>query len=508
MQQSYTKNYLKIYLWQILSIVLGFASMFVVVPFLSSDQATYGIYTVCISITIFLSYADLGFLGAGQKYAAEAYARGEVRREAALIGFSHFVLLCVVLLMSAVFLYLSFHPERLINGLDNANQSGIARKLLFILSVSAPMIVMQRMLQMVFGIRLREYNLQKVNIAGNILKILSVFYFFGGGNYDVVGYYLFLQIITAGTIVAGIWLARRVCGYDFRLLVRCFRFSKEIFRQTKSLAFASLFATLSWVLYYEFDAIAIGKILGSNAVAIYAIGLTMLSFLRSLLGVCFSPFSARFNHFIGVGQTEELKHFYCHIMVIMFPVVVLPLTAVAVMAKGIVISWVGAEYEQSIAVVRWLVLCNVLGFVSYPAGILLLAREKIRMMNIINALLPVLFWGGVILTVGTLGVTSFAMFKFIAFVCAGLAYVYFSARFLDWSMRMFLRRIVLPYLPALAVMIAALLPLREVCIDGKNKLNLLMNMFLTGGGIAVGIAAAGATCGYFRHYVCSLVRKI
>lgn len=508
MQHSYTKNYLKIYFWQALSIVLGFVSMFIVVPFLSSDQATYGIYTVCMSVTIFLSYADLGFLGAGQKYAAEAYARGEDRREAELIGFAHFVLLCVVLAMSLVFLYLSFHPEQLISGLDSEKQVTIAHRLLLILAIFSPTIVMQRMLQMIFGIRLREYNFQKINIGGNILKILSVFYFFGGENYDIVGYYLFLQLITVGTILGGIWSAKRTCGYDFRLLIRCFKFSKDIFRQTKSLAFASLFATLSWVLYYEFDAIAIGKILGSTAVAIYAIGLTVLSFFRSLLGVCFSPFSARFNHFIGMGQTADLKHFYGHILTIMFPVVIFPLTAVAIMAKGIVISWVGPAYEPSIPCFQWLVLCNVLGFVSYPAGMLLLAREKIGMMNIINTFLPVVFWVGVILTVGMLGVMSFALFKFIAFFLTGILYIYFSIQFLNWSFWIFVRQVVLPYLPALAVMIAVLLLLQGVCIDGKNKLNLLINLLIAGGGIVIGMTTAGATCGYFRQYIYSLVRKI
>ena len=97
MQNSYSKNYLKIYFFQILSIVLGFTSLFVVVPFLSEDKTTFGIYSVCISITIFFSYADLGFLGAGMKYAAERFSKNEREEEIKIVGFTHFVLLVFLL---------------------------------------------------------------------------------------------------------------------------------------------------------------------------------------------------------------------------------------------------------------------------------------------------------------------------------------------------------------------------------------------------------------------------
>ena len=92
MQKSYTKNYLKIYFWQILSILLNLFSIFIVIPRLSSQPLIYGIYSICASAVIFLSYADLGFMNAGYKYASECYARGEKKEEIKVIGFVSFVL--------------------------------------------------------------------------------------------------------------------------------------------------------------------------------------------------------------------------------------------------------------------------------------------------------------------------------------------------------------------------------------------------------------------------------
>lgn len=78
---TYRRNYLLIYFWQSLSILLGFLSLFVVVPYLSSDKILFGIYSVCTSLTIFFSYADLGFVSAGVKYAAEYFIQGNKEKE-------------------------------------------------------------------------------------------------------------------------------------------------------------------------------------------------------------------------------------------------------------------------------------------------------------------------------------------------------------------------------------------------------------------------------------------
>ena len=42
---------------------------------------------------------------------------------------------------------------------------------------------LQRMVQTIFAIRLKDYVVQGINIIGNILKIASVFYFFNFQHY-------------------------------------------------------------------------------------------------------------------------------------------------------------------------------------------------------------------------------------------------------------------------------------------------------------------------------------
>ena len=237
MQKSYTKNYINIYIYQFLSIILGFISLFVVIPFLSSDKSTYGVYTVCISISIFLSYADLGFLSAGMKFAAESFSRNELEDEIKIIGFTHLILLIFVGLISILFFYLSFHPDLLIHDIVVNKQYLIAKKLLLILALFSPTIVLQRMVQTIFAIRLKDYVVQRINIIGNILKIASVFYFFNFQHYNIVGYFLFIQIVNLACIIFSMYNANKLFNYDFLVVLKNFKYNKKLKNRSSEFLF-------------------------------------------------------------------------------------------------------------------------------------------------------------------------------------------------------------------------------------------------------------------------------
>lgn len=170
LQKSYTRNYLNIYLFQTLSIVLGFVSLFVVIPYLSGNKEIYGIYSICISVTVFFSYADLGFLSAGTKYAAECYTRNEEQNELKYLGFSHFILFICMLLFSVLFILVGFNPEWLVKGLDSMEKYKTAQRLFFILAVFAPTTVLQRLPQMILSIRVKQHLYQQIQDCGKSYK--------------------------------------------------------------------------------------------------------------------------------------------------------------------------------------------------------------------------------------------------------------------------------------------------------------------------------------------------
>ncbi len=166
------KQFLKIYLWQFISILFNFAAIFIVTPFLSSNQVIYGIYTLVTAAYMFLSYADFGFLGAGMKFASEYYAQKNLKQEIKIIGFTGFIFLMFVLIYALGVTFLAFRPEILVKNLENIEERSIASNLLFILAIFCPVIVMQRIVQIIYAVRLRDYVFQRISIIANAIKIV------------------------------------------------------------------------------------------------------------------------------------------------------------------------------------------------------------------------------------------------------------------------------------------------------------------------------------------------
>lgn len=454
--------------------------MFIVVPFLTSVQNIYGIYAVCISITIFLSYADMGFIGAGQKYAAECFAKGDRENEIKIIGFSNFILLLFLLLFLIVFLYLSFNPELLINNLASGIEKEVASNLLLILALFTPVTLLQRLTQMIFGIRLEDYIIQRVNIFASLLRIASVFFFMSDGEYNIVGYFLFSQIVNLTTAIIILIIAKTRYRYDFRLLISSISYNKSIYSKTKGLAFTSLYLTVTWILYYELDSVVISKTLGAEKVAIYAIGLTIMSFFRTIYAVIFAPFGARFNHFVGLNDEVGLRLMYKNVSILFAPVVIIPILTICLMAKPLIISWVGVEYMPSVDLSRFLILCFLFGFITYPASLLLMAKEKTKELNLVATLIPFIYWIGIMATFQNLGIKAFAIFKFIAFCISAIAYLIILKRYLKIQLDDVIEEYVRPnILPVIFLCVASFFAVRYLPV-GKSKIHLLSAALTSG----------------------------
>lgn len=476
-------QFIKIYFWQFISILFNFAAIFIVTPFLSSNQAIYGIYTLVIAAYIFMAYADFGFLGAGMKFASESYARQDLKQEIRIIGFTGFIFLAFVVFYALGIFFLSFNPEILVKSLDSNFEKSIARNLLFILALFCPVFVMQRIIQIIFAVRLRDYIFQRIFIISNAIKIIFAVVFFSNDNYPIVEYFLFSQMCTLTAVILGLYIIKKKFGYDYNLFFRSFKFSKEIFEKTKKLAFVSIFLTFCWVLFYELDPFVISHLLGVKYLAIFAIGFSLMEYFRSVFGIVFGPFTAKFNHYIGLEDLEGLHVFFNKVLVLALPLTVFPVLAVFYTMEYFILIWVGDQYIASIPIAQVLVLSFVLSFLTSPSGILIMAYERAKLLYLTSAILPTIYWLGVLVSFKYIGLQAFANFKLLAFLIVGIVYLKIIVKILGEKFWVYLWKLISPALiPILFIFTVTSFTKSFLPIE-KNLINLLI--YLTYNGLII-----------------------
>jgi O-antigen/teichoic acid export membrane protein len=416
----YLKNYFKIYYWKILSIFSGFLSLVLVVPNISDNSVLYGIYMFVMSISLYLSYADIGFLSAGQKYSAEYFAINDIKNEKGVMGFVFMLMLITFLPFIVLMLVFSLDPYIAFKELE-ASGAEVASKLFLIMGLLFPLqILLQRVMNMILAIRLLDYISTRFEIVTNIIKILSIFYFFGNEKYMLIEYFLFCTLITIFCyMLVGVTIKYKI-NYNFLELFKSFSLNKKYFYKTKDLALSSFIATLSFIIFYEIDLILIGKFVGARELAIYAIAFTFLNFLRSLWVIIYTPVTSRINHFVGLKQLNKLYDTIEILVKFTMPLYFFGVFILFINAEKLLLLWVGEYYLSANILLQFLLISVFFNYLIQPATQYFYACTKYKYIFINALALPFVFFSSIYFLYDSYGVLSFAIGKLLAIMCSFL----------------------------------------------------------------------------------------
>lgn len=449
---GYKGKYIRTYFWSGLSMVLNFFSMFIVAPMTTSMPEAYGVYSLCISFNIFLRYADLGFITAGRKYAAEAFSVNNNEKERKYVGTSISIYGGMSLLLFFFALFFAAYPEYIIKDIEESEYFDIAHQLLFILALTFPLSIIQKYSSLVYSVRIEEYRIQSFQIIGSIIKIASVPLYFFNKRYDIVGYYLFCEVINLLINMFVLWYSKNI-GYGLKNFVNSLKFDKEIFNEIKPLALSGFASVIGWITYFELDIVGVSVLLGANAVAIYAVGKQIQTFVRSIVSIVFSPYPVRINYFIGQKDFGGLKCFFYHLSEL-FSIIIIPIIVIVLYAKPFVIAWVGLDYEESALIMQLLVLTFIVHHVTSQGSQVIYGLNKVKDVLKIAFIQPIFFWVGVFATYRLWGVESFAIFKLAACLVTEIYYFYLVRKYLEYDKKVFYWGLVVK--PLVVIMTACL----------------------------------------------------
>lgn len=301
----------------------------------------------------------------------------------------------------------------------------------------------------------------------------------------------------------------RALLYKSAKLFAAIRFDRQIFNRVKTLSGTSLVMVITMILYYELDQIVIANFIGIEMVAIYAIALSVMSFVRTFMSLLYSPYSSRYNHYHGSGDINGLQRFVKKIIVELSPMVCCSIIILSCLAIPFVESWVGDAYMLSALLISIMVISFIPNFISTPISAYFIAKEenlRLIKLNVVNVLI---YWVGIIATIHWTGIYSFAIFKSIAPILVVIGYWIMAKNDFNESGRTFisfiglLKTLLFPTIVALGLCKIA----GNFMIYEHSKSALFNNLLIMGCCLALSLFAALLANKQMRNTVFSLIKR-
>lgn len=442
-------NATKIYFWNYSSFVIKFISYFITTPYLAKSKELFGIYSICISIMLFFNYIDLGFLSSSEKFATESYIKNDIDNEIKMIGFGFFILCIFSILLMIAFLIFSINPNYLFRDLQEPK---IASELFLILFLFTPVILFEKIINIIYNIRLKSFVPKKILLFTSLISIVPLNFFFNTNNYYIVEYFLFTQILNLLAIFYNIYYAKVNFKYNFLSLFKNIKFDSTTYRITSKLAYSGLFGTIMWIIYYELDRVVIAKYFGQNSVAIFTVSLTFLTLFRTIFGILFTPFSTISNYYIGLNDDKGFNDFLKNLLILTAPLTILPCIIVSLLSKQILINWLTEDYIESVELTMFFSSVFIFSFITYTSNFYLIAKEKLQESILISFIIPIIYWLGIYLFYNKFGLLSFPYFKLISTFLNTIFYMHILAKYIKIDYVFYFKSILLPMSPSFLIL--------------------------------------------------------
>ena len=434
-----TKKYLNTYITQFFSILLNLVSVLIVMPRLSAFHEHLGIYALANSLLSYMAYGDFGFLGAGIKYATESHARQDTR-ELDFVGFVTAVLFLALglFLVCTVGFVIFYNVVKLKNVSSELAQ--FFNYVMMVLIIFSPVYVLRRIVQVFYSIRFEDYYLRIFFGLGSILKIISSFILVKQDPAGVGHYFLFGNIVDLFIVILCFFFAFKRYDISFVVFFKKVKISKKIYEEVKHLAFASLFSTFSWMIFFELDSLFLATFGNFSQIGLMAACLMLVGYLRTIMGIFFSPFSVRFNYFTGLRDYKGLSEVCVELVNFSFPFSLFFVFSIALLTKPLLLSWLGPTYLLAVTCTVLYILSFAFSFAQYPGGMMLVSLERNKEMVISSFIVAVVYWLGVAIFFKSLGIVAIGLFKLICFVLMFIFYMYKIIVFTKISFKDFLIR--------------------------------------------------------------------
>ena len=449
--------------------------------------SAYGLWMLTASMTTYFSVLDLGFGGSIVKFVAHYRAKRDTGglNEIASTLFGIFAVTgCVAY---AVFVLLALNVRHVVN--ITPDQEPTARALMLIIGVY----VSAGFPFSIFGGIINGFQRYDVNnvvgIASSlVVAAVNVVMLWKGATL------VQLVFVTTSLRIMTYFVYRMNAYYVFPALsIRPSLFRWARVRELTS--FSVYVSIIDWSnkLNYSIDAIVIGAFLSSSAVALWTVPQRLAEMLQRLTNQLNGVLFPVIVDSDAGRKPERLRTIFLEATRLSLASVMPLAAALIILARPLILSWVGPRFESSVLVAQILILVVAIRVGSATATTVLKGAGRHRLLSFANAGAALANVALSLLWIRSYGLVGQAMGTFVPVAFTSIFILWPAAcRRVGVSVTKATLQAVWPTIWPLAVMAAVVIPLREAL---PSRL------------IAVGFAGGFGSLAYFATFLAFAVKR-
>jgi O-antigen/teichoic acid export membrane protein len=341
-------------------------------------KSAYGLWALTTSITMYFSVLDLGYSGAVVKFVAQYRSRQDTRALNETLSTTFYLFASFGVVTYLVAIVLAVFIDRILH--LTPDQIHTARLVLLITSVSVAIGTACTVFGAVIN-GFQRYDLN--NLAGTastvVIAIVNVLVLWAG--YGLVE----LVLATTAIRVLTYWVYRANAYRVFPAMrVQLALFRRDRLRELTS--FSVFIAVIDWAnkLNYSIDAIVIGVMLGTGAVAVWSVGQRLAEATQRLTNQLNDIIFPNIVDHYASERVDRLQRLFL-VGTRLSLATVVPIAAVLMLMAGpLVRAWVGPGFEGSVIVVQLLALIVVVRVGNATGTTLLKGADRHRLVAAVN----------------------------------------------------------------------------------------------------------------------------
>ncbi|MGP1907761.1 lipopolysaccharide biosynthesis protein [Metabacillus sp. JX24] len=337
----------------------------------SLGQSEYGIYSLIGALIASIAVLDFGFGNAVTRYVSQYLAEKKKEKIDRFISLSFYIYTALAFIVCLAGTVMYFWFDGIFGNSLSAEELNTAKLLLAVLLFNIFISFYIGAINAYIQAFERFPFINLISFIRIITRLIVIFVLLNSG-YKSVAIVIVDTVLNICTGLIFFYFSRK----HLNLKIKLSSFNKDLVKEVFSYSVFIFVGNLADMMIWRVGLLIIGATLGSKEVAVFAVGITIISYFQYISGVINSKLFPMVTKMVTNGaDNHELTHFAIKIGRLQFYLMGAILSLYYVYGKDFILLWVGPDYVLSWNISFILMFAMIVQTVQYSCVLILRAKK-------------------------------------------------------------------------------------------------------------------------------------